>query len=294
MNSADKVAADIEAWKAQGIEKAELMTKIGEDEIGWPYCWGATGQLCTVANRRSKMNSSKIDPRDAELIRRRCQVLNGSKSSCDGCKYYPECKKTKMYDCIGFMNQLLNWAEIPHYGAGCSTMWNHAANWEQKGELANMPDTPCCVFQNYKGNREKMQHIGFYIGDGWVIHCSVEVKKEKLSAYPWTDYGIPKGMGGVIPPGPTPTKKPTIRRGDKGPYVKECQEELLKCGYSVGKTGADSIFGKNTEAAVKKFQKEHKDLDGKQLKADGVVGPKTWGALDNAAGVNGDQDVPAV
>jgi peptidoglycan hydrolase-like protein with peptidoglycan-binding domain len=133
-----------------------------------------------------------------------------------------------------------------------------------------------------------MQHIGFYDGKGNVIHCSVEVKKQKLSEYPWTDYAIPKGMGGVIPPGPEPgpepEKKPTIRRGSRGPYVKECQEDLLKLGYDVGKTGADEIFGKNTEAAVKAFQREHKDLDGNPLKVDGIVGQKSWGAIDDAIG----------
>ena len=133
-----------------------------------------------------------------------------------------------------------------------------------------------------------MQHIGFYDGKGNVFHCSKEVKKQKLSEYPWTDYAIPKGMGGVIPPepepGPTPAKKPTIRRGDKGPYVKLCQEDLIKLDYNVGKTGADGIFGKNTEAAVKAFQRDHKDLDGMPLKVDGIVGQKSWGAIDDAIG----------
>jgi hypothetical protein len=242
------------------------------------------------------MGNPKIGSGDRELIRKRCPVLNGSRGSCDGCKYYPDNQRTKMYDCIGFVNQLLNWAEIQHYGAGCSTMWNHDANWEKKGDLKQMPETPCLVFQDYKGNKKKMQHIGFYDGKGSVIHCSVEVKKQKLSDYPWTDYAIPKGMGGVTPPGPEPgpEKKPTIRRGDKGPYVKECQEDLLKLGYDVGKTGADGIFGKNTEAAVKNFQRDHQDKDGKQLKADGIVGQRTWGALDDAIGENGTQDVPVI
>lgn len=287
MNSADKVIADIAEWKAQGIQKADLMTRIAEEEIEWPYAWGATGQLCTVANRRARMNNKKISDGDIRLIKKHCQILNGSASKCDNCKYYPNCQRVKMFDCIGFINQLLNWAEIDHYGAGCTTMWNHAANWQQKGLLEAMPETPCLVFQRQsKSEPNKMQHIGFYIGGGYVIHCSVEVKKQKLSDYPWTNYAIPKGMGGDIPPGPEPgpEKKPTIRRGDKGPYVKLCQEDLIRLGYNVGKTGADGIFGKNTEAAVKEFQVSHKDTDGNQLKADGIVGPKTWGALDDAIG----------
>ena len=273
MNSADKVTADIAEWKAQGIEKAELMTKIGEDEIGWPYALGATGQLCTVANRRARMNNKKIGDKDREMIRKRCQVLNGSKSSCDGCKYYPDDQYTLMFDCIGFVNQLLDYAGVYHYGGGCSTMWNHAANWSAKGKLSEMPETVCCVFQQYPGNDKKMQHIGLYIGNGWVIHCSVEVKKQRLSEYPWTHYGIPKGIGGDVP-----VSHKTIKRGSTGPDVVECQEDLIKLGYDLSPYGADGKFGAKTEEAVKQFQTSV------GLKADGIVGPKTWEALDEAVG----------
>lgn len=279
MNSAEKVQADIAAWKAQGIQKAELMTRIGEDEIGWPYAWGATGQKCTVANREARMNNPRIGEGDKKLIRDRCQVLNGSKSSCTGCKYFPDGERTKMYDCIGFVNQLLDQAEVPHYGAGCSTMWNHNANWEQKGKLANMPETPCCVFQEYPGNDKKMQHIGFYIGGGYVIHCSKEVKKQKIGEYPWTHYGIPKGMGGDVP-----VQHKTIRKGSTGPEVVECQEDLIQLGYDLSPYGADGKFGAKTESAVKAFQKTHTDTDGTPLKVDGIVGPATWRALDAAVG----------
>ena len=277
MNSMEKVVADIAQWKAEEIEKADLMTRIGEDEIGWPYAWGATGQRCTVPNRQSRMNNKKIDPRDKEMIQKRCQVLNGSRTSCTGCKYYPDDKVTQMFDCIAFINQLLDYAGIPHYGAGCSIMWNHKANWEAKGRLSDMPETPCLVFQWYPRNEEKMQHIGFYIGDGWVIHCSVEVKKEKLSAYPWSHWGLPKGMGGDVP-----VTHKTIRRGSKGPDVVECQIDLIKLGYDLSPYGADGNFGRKTEEAVKSFQSTHNDQNGNPLKVDGIVGSGTWWALDEA------------
>ena len=38
----------------------------------------------------------------------------------------------------------------------------------------------------------------------------------------------------------------------------------------------DGDYGRGTEAAVKSFQKDH------ELTADGICGPKTWGALDAA------------
>ena len=274
MNSIDKVRSMINEWKAQGIGKTDLMCNIGEAEIGYPYGWGATGQKCTVANREARMKNSKIAEGDKNLLRKRCQVLNGSKASCNGCKYYPDGECTALRDCIAFVNHLLDEAGIPHYGAGCSTMWNHAGNWEAKGKLADIPDAPCLVFQWYPGNEQKMQHIGFYDGKGSVYHCSVEVKKQPLSAYPWSHWGMPYGMSGDAP---VVTHK-TIRKGSSGPDVVLCQEDLIALGYDLSPYGADGKFGAKTETAVKTFQTSQ------GLAADGIVGRGTWAALDKAAG----------
>ncbi len=278
MNSSEKVADDIAEWKKQGIEKTELMSLAAEDMLGWPYGWGATGQTCTVANRKRLMSSAKIAPGDINLLKKRCQVLNGSKPSCDGCKYYPDCKFTRMRDCIAFVNYLLEVAGIPHYGAGCTTMWRHEANWKQKGLLSDMPNVPCLVFQRQsKQEPNRMQHIGYYDGNGNVYHCSVEVKKQKLSDYPWTNYAIPYGMDGDVP-----VSHKTIKKGSVGPDVILCQQWLMQLGYDVGTTGADGKFGKKTEEAVKTFQSTHKDESGTALKVDGIVGRGTWWALQNA------------
>ena len=64
---------------------------------------------------------------------------------------------------------------------------------------------------------------------------------------------------------------PTIKRGDKGQNVKLCQELLNDKGYS---TSIDSDFGPSTEKQVKQFQKDN------GLGADGIVGSKTWAALE--------------
>lgn len=65
-----------------------------------------------------------------------------------------------------------------------------------------------------------------------------------------------------------------LKKGHKGDDVKELQKELKKRGYDIGKNGVDSIFGKDTEKAVKKFQTNNK------LKDDGIVGKNTAHALD--------------
>lgn len=59
----------------------------------------------------------------------------------------------------------------------------------------------------------------------------------------------------------------------EGDAVKEWQELLIKRGYSCGDSGADGIFGSDTDGAVRKFQKDN------GLDVDGVVGPKTQAAL---------------
>lgn len=63
--------------------------------------------------------------------------------------------------------------------------------------------------------------------------------------------------------------RPTLRRGATGPLVTSLQATL-----GVETLG---IFGPKTEAAVRDFQRDH------AMTADGIVGPKTWAAIDMAA-----------
>ncbi len=74
-----------------------------------------------------------------------------------------------------------------------------------------------------------------------------------------------------------PVEHKTLRRGDKGPEVKEMQTDLRELGFAMvsGKEMvADGSFGAITKATVVAFQ----TLTG--LKADAVCGPKTWGKID--------------
>lgn len=67
--------------------------------------------------------------------------------------------------------------------------------------------------------------------------------------------------------------KCTVAYNARGPITKWIQARLIGKGYSVGATGADGIFGKNTYAAVESFQAKNK------LKVDGIVGINTWTVL---------------
>lgn len=71
----------------------------------------------------------------------------------------------------------------------------------------------------------------------------------------------------TAPPGPGGgTVRPTLRRGSFGEFVTQLQVILG--------VDADGVFGTATEVAVREAQRR---LD---LVPDGIVGPKTWAALD--------------
>ena len=67
-----------------------------------------------------------------------------------------------------------------------------------------------------------------------------------------------------------------------GEDVKWVQFELTRLGYNIGTAGGIGRCGPITTQAIKDFQSQHKDLNGKQLVADGQAGPLTRGALKNA------------
>lgn len=64
-----------------------------------------------------------------------------------------------------------------------------------------------------------------------------------------------------------------VRRGDRGPVVKDIQEKLRKLGYYVGPAGADGLFGTHTEGAVREFQERS------ALPVTGSVDDATYRAL---------------
>lgn len=272
-----KTASDVEELVAkliqQGKSKTEIIIAAAEACLGWPYVWGAVGAPCTPEKRKAYAMRDVCPAGEVTQIYKTCQYYTdkGEKSgkSCGGCQFYPNNMRVLINDCQGFVKKISQMVGITYTGGGASSMWNGSTNWEKKGTRDTLPEQLCCIFWQ-ASDKKTMSHIGWYIGGGWMIHCSGTVKKEKLSAKV-THWAIPKGLNGNVPT----TDKPTLRRGSSGEYVTLLQTKLIQRGYDLQPYGADGKYGAKTENAVKAFQRDN------GLTADGVCGKNTWSAIDS-------------
>lgn len=74
-----------------------------------------------------------------------------------------------------------------------------------------------------------------------------------------------------INPQAAPANFPILKRGMRGESVRDLQQRLRAKGFL--RFGADGVFGRETQTAVKAAQRQY------QLPADGIVGAATWEAL---------------
>ena len=259
-----------------GQYRGVIMSKVTDNVVstaksllGSPYVWGATGEKCTVSNRKKRMNSSKLTEISKANIKNRCPILSGKQKNCTGCKY----EGMDEYDCIGFVNAVNNACGIKLVGAGATYHWSNTSNFVRRGKINEMLNVVCCVYQQKK-NSSTMSHIGFHIGNGEIIHCSGsgEVKYGKTTDSGWTHYAIPKGyyteeelkearvlsstLGSTV-----------LKKGMRGNDVLQLQVMLNVLGYNCGEP--DGVYGSMTVAAVKAFQKAQ------NITADGKAGPVT-------------------
>ena len=87
---------------------------------------------------------------------------------------------------------------------------------------------------------------------------------------PSTTTPTAKGPSTTTLPGCNPNSQ-MLQKGSKGPLVANLQKFLAQRGFNPGPV--DGIFGTNTDATVKNFQKA------RGLLVDGIVGPRTWLSL---------------
>ena len=141
-------------------------------------------------------------------------------------------------------------------------------------------------------------HTCIAIGGGKVANCRTdeghpqsgdqsgnEIRIQSYWNFPWdcvlrykgthigsnvTGPNIPASSGGPFSP------RSTLKQGMRGDDVRDLQNLLQDAGYSVGRAGADGVFGSDTFRAVAAFQEDH------GLEVDGIAGRETTAALDAA------------
>ena len=282
MNTAKYVDEQIKVLKNSGIPLSDAAWEAALLCEGWPYIFGDRGEYCTPEKRKAVYNKH-----GGETLITKCQVLNGKKTDCGGCKWYPNGCRVRSFDCRGFtywiLLQIYGWKLM---GAGATSQWNDENNWKAKGTIDTIPeDKLVCLFYPDKNDPRKMAHTGFGY-KGQTLECSNGVQHFTTRNKKWTHWGLPACVEGDAPeptpkPDPEPgDDRPTLRKGDKGEYVTLLQTMLINKGYSCGAKGADGIFGNDTLKSVKEFQSDA------GLTADGIVGKKTWFALDSAQPVH--------
>src|SRR5574341_1249414 len=102
---------------------------------------------------------------------------------------------------------------------------------------------------------------------------------ELCNKYSPPNCGEIKGKGAL---GNKYRKRMYYEGNNRKKLVETLQNMLVALCYDIGPFGVDGDFGDDTEKAVIKFQKQHKDWKGEQLKDDGLVGPRTADALNRA------------
>ena len=248
----------------------------------WGYCWGTAGILWTQARQDQKIKY--MEDKYGKDWKKNADAKNDNYygAALYGSKWIGH----TVADCSG----LFVWAfkllggSIYH---GSNSIYDRYCSSKGKitDEVRKTMKPGTAVFVDKSGNKS---HIGLYVGNGKVIEASgtqAGVCVSNLTAGKWTYWGELKNASYSSENAPVSPSElsdedflifdyPTLKKGNKGEYVTLLQRKLMEHGYSLPRYGADGDFGNETLSAVKAFQKDH------GLTADGVVGKKTWDALN--------------
>lgn len=172
--------------------------------------------------------------------------------------------------------------------ASCSIGWNW---FKSKGQTRNrgyIPQKGDIIFFDWNPEKgDGIDHVGIVNNvNGEYIYALEGNHDDQVNIYKYHindariyGYAVPDYTGEEVVennPSESYTNKPLVYKGKTGETVKYIQNKLIIKGYFVGRTGADGIFGFQTEKAVRQFQIDN------SLSADGIIGPLTWEKLEDS------------
>ena len=261
---------------------AKQLVAIAEAEIGYHE----KASNSNLDNKTANSGNKNFTKYGRDLFN--AGFFNGNKNGFDWCAQFPTwCvwkltgknkKKTEHILCVG-----------GDLSAGCGFALKY---YKAAGRFDKTPKVGDQIFFKYTNDSSTADHTGIVVRVTDSLIETIEGNsgnEVKRKAYQRTDktivgYGHPRYDA---EPQKATTKEvktvniemPILRKGSSGNAVKTLQRLLRQLQYvnSDGKTLiiVDGSFGSNTEAAVKRWQKNH--LGG----VDGIVGVKTWNKLLN-------------
>jgi hypothetical protein len=132
-------------------------------------------------------------------------------------------------------------------------------------------------FDTKRGPRGNHMAAMLEWGPGWLAAAVEQIYERRRSAglEPTSDHDddAPPAIDSVEETDIS-SRRDVLRMGDAGPVVEEWQQVLLAAGHSLRHYGADGQFGPLTASATRSYQAE------RELVADGIVGPITWGTVE--------------
>lgn len=251
--------------------------------VGDGYVYGAVGQTCTPALLKLKE-------------RQYGRSLGNGYYQLDGDYTKGKCARWLgrwVADCSGLIKAVRRDMGGPYRDVSAQGTY---AQCDETGPIATMPFIPGTALFVWSDGMRRMCHVGVYAGGGRVIQSAGVLSGVIEGRYgrgwthwgrlDWLDYDVPADAGLAPDPGadahagdaanPKPddpfdaANPPVLARGSRGDAVKILQGKLNLAGAHLEE---DGVFGPLTLLAVRAYQKKN------ALLADGIVGPRTWGAL---------------
>lgn len=169
--------------------------------------------------------------------------------------------------CAAFVGAVLAQLGLPHTGK------LNARSYSTYGQAVRTEGArPGDVVVLWRGSRDSWQgHVGFFVafqGDQVILRGGNQGNAVTDAPYPIDRIVAIRRADGVEARG----SRPVLRQGMQGAWVLDLQNQLTRIGYTLGKQ--DGRFGSRTLAAVVAFQADN------HLAADGIVGDRTWAALE--------------
>jgi len=174
--------------------------------------------------------------------------------------------------CASFVGAVLSSLGLPHTGKLNARSY---MAWGREVPLQDAKPGDICVF--WRGSPDGWQgHVAFFVAmNGLTVTVRGGNQGNKVSDAP---YPLERLLSvRRLDLTDSKTNRPTLRVGNTSPLtaVRDLQRDLGERGFFSGKV--DGLFGPRTKAAVLAFQ-SHAGLT-----TDGIVGPQTWAALEDAS-----------